>query len=395
MKFKDYHIAKELKERIEEMGYKRPTDIQYKAIPSILKSEDLLAIAQTGTGKTAAYAIPIVERVLKLKHAKLPTCVIMVPTHELAIQTQQLFQKLISKKRIRTLAIYGGVAQEPQIAQLQKGVDIVIATPGRLFDLQHQKALDLSALKILVLDEADHMLDLGFIKDIQDLIKRIPKNRQTLFFSATINKQIKKLAYSIVRNAIRIQISPKNPVAKSVFHQVSFVEMDDKRFFLERILNENPEKKVLVFVRTMVRAERVKKAMQRVGLSTQTIHRDKTQEERKKIIQEFTDADASVLISTDLSARGVDIQGINLVVNYDMPDKAENYVHRIGRTGRAKQAGYAISFCAKEELPLMQEIEEFIGKKVEVLKLGKQEYAETIQFSKAQNETWQDLMNLS
>lgn len=386
MKFDDYSISNELKKNIAELGFKRPTDIQFKSIPPILKGEDVLAIAQTGTGKTAAFAIPIISILQEMKHSvryeEGVKCIVMEPTRELALQVSEVFRKMAVGTKVETLCLFGGVEQAPQIEKLVKGVDILIATPGRMFDLIYQKHLKITGVEILVLDEADHMLDLGFIKDIQDVKKFLPKFHQTLFFSATINEQIKKVAYSLVRNAIRIQLSPNDPVAKNITHSVAFVEMDDKRFFLERVINENPESKILVFVRTKVRAERVKSAMQRVGIESETIHGDKEQQDRLLVLDKFRSGEVKILIATDVSARGIDIANVDYVVNYDLPDVPENYVHRVGRTGRGMQKGLAVSFCAVEEKPILAEIEGFMGKKIRVLELDKQEYAETIDFSK-------------
>lgn len=386
MKFDDYSISNELKKNITELGFKRPTDIQFKSIPPILKGEDVLAIAQTGTGKTAAFAIPIISILQEMKHSvryeEGVKCIVMEPTRELAIQVSEVFQKMAKGTKVDTLCLFGGVEQAPQIEKLVKGVDILITTPGRMFDLIYQKHLKITGVEILVLDEADHMLDMGFIKDIQDVKKFLPKFHQTLFFSATINEQIKKVAYSLVRNAIRIQLSPNDPVAKNITHSVAFVDMDDKRFFLERVISENPESKILVFVRTKVRAERVKSAMQRVGIESETIHGDKEQQDRLLVLDKFRTGEVKILIATDVSARGIDIANVDYVVNYDLPDIPENYVHRVGRTGRGMQKGLAVSFCAAEERPILAEIEGFMGKKIRVLELDKQEYAETIDFSK-------------
>jgi ATP-dependent RNA helicase RhlE len=386
MKFDDYSISNELKKNITELGFKRPTDIQFKSIPPILKGEDVLAIAQTGTGKTAAFAIPIISILQEMKHSvryeEGVKCIVMEPTRELAIQVSEVFQKMAKGTKVDTLCLFGGVEQAPQIEKLVKGIDILITTPGRMFDLIYQKHLKITGVEILVLDEADHMLDMGFIKDIQDVKKFLPKFHQTLFFSATINEQIKKVAYSLVRNAIRIQLSPNDPVAKNITHSVAFVEMDDKRFFLERVISENPESKILVFVRTKVRAERVKSAMQRVGIESDTIHGDKEQQDRLLVLDKFRTGEVKILIATDVSARGIDIANVDYVVNYDLPDIPENYVHRVGRTGRGMQKGLAVSFCAAEERPILAEIEGFMGKKIRVLELDKQEYAETIDFSK-------------
>lgn len=395
MRFEDYHISLELKKSLKEQNFKKPTDIQFKAIPPILKGEDVLAIAQTGTGKTAAFVIPILQKLVEFKIGKGNLgikCVVMVPTHELAIQIDKVFKSLGKYLKIRSFALFGGTEQAPQIEKLNSGIDILVSTPGRLFDLRSQGYIDLSTVGILVLDEADHMLDLGFIKDIEDLIRFLPKNRQTLFFSATINEKIKKLAYSIVRRAIRIQISPKDPVSKNILHSLLFVEMDDKRFFLERIIKENLDKKIIVFVRTKVRAERVKAAMERVLLETLTIHSDKDHKERLHVMNTFSQGTIKVLIATDVSARGIDIPNVDLVVNYDLPDIPENYVHRVGRTGRGFAKGQALSFCAKEEKEYLDQIEEFLGQNIEVLELDKAAYTATLDFTKNEsNTTWRDI----
>jgi ATP-dependent RNA helicase RhlE len=305
----------------------------------------------------------------------------MAPTHELAIQITEVFHKIERNTNVKTLGIYGGVSQNPQIGMLIGGVDIVVATPGRLFDLASQGYLELDRVQLLILDEADHMLDLGFNKDIQDLIKKLPKIRQTLFFSATINETVKKLAYSIVERAIRIQIAPKDPVSKNITHSVAFIAMDDKRFFLERVINQNPGSKILVFVRTRVRAERVFAAMQRVGITTVTMHGDKEQDDRKKAMELFRSGDVKILVATDVSARGIDIPNVDFVVNYDLPDVPENYVHRVGRTGRGMQKGIAVSFCSEEEKELLTLIEEFMGKEVNVMDIDKATYKETLDFT--------------
>ena len=386
MKFEDYSISLEIKQNLENLGFKRPTDIQFKAIPSILKGEDVLAIAQTGTGKTAAFAIPILSILQEMKHSVRSyeglKCIVMVPTRELAIQITEVFQQLGQGTGIETLCLFGGVEQAPQIEKIASGIDILVSTPGRMFDLIYQKHLKITGVEILVLDEADHMLDLGFIKDIQDVKKFLPKYHQTLFFSATINEQIKKVAYSLVKNPIRIQLSPKDPVSKNITHSVAFVEMDDKRFFLERVINENPESKIIVFVRTKVRAERVKSAMERVGILSETIHGDKEQQDRLSVLNKFREGEVKILIATDVSARGIDIANVDYVVNYDLPDVPENYVHRVGRTGRGTKKGLAVSFCSAEEKPILAEIEGFMDKAIRVLEIDKTEYTETIDFSK-------------
>lgn len=396
MKFSDYRIADGIKTSIEKLGYKKPTDIQYKSIPPILKGEDVLAIAQTGTGKTAAFAIPILHKVQEKKIKKRNfgvSCLVMAPTHELAIQIESVFNKLGKHTSVKTLAIYGGVDQQPQIKTLDKGVDILIATPGRMFDLVSQRHLRLDKVETLILDEADHMLDLGFIKDIRDLMKHIPKNRQTLFFSATIDKEIKKLAYSLVRDAIRIQISPKDPVSKNVDHSVAKIEMDDKRFFLEKLIRDNKDDKIMVFVRTKVRAERVKNAMERVLIQTDTIHSGREQADRERVMAKFKSGELKVLIATDVSARGIDVKNVEYVVNYDMPDSPENYVHRIGRTGRGTARGKAVSFCSKEENEMLREIEDLIGKEIPKLIINKEDYQYIMDSSEDKTKSIKMLIN--
>jgi len=395
MKFEDYSISYEIKKNLAKEDFRRPTDIQFKAIPPILKGEDVLAIAQTGTGKTAAFAIPVIHKIQqakKLRRADGIKCLVMAPTHELAQQITGVFKSIAQNTGVKATHIIGGVEQAPQIKELQAGIDILVATPGRLFDLVSQGYLMLHRVETLILDEADHMLDLGFIKDINDLMRFLPKKRQTLFFSATINPKIKKLAYSLVNKPIRIQISPKNPVAKNIEHQVAFIEMDDKRAFLERMVDENPEAKIVVFVRTKVRAERVKKAMERVEIESETIHSGKDQKERSTTLDHFKRGYVKLLVTTDVSARGIDIPNVDFVVNYDLPEVAENYVHRVGRTGRGKKKGRAVSFCSSEEKEILAEIEGFLDKDIAVLEIDKSDYRETLDFTKDTDYNWKKLI---
>jgi len=395
MKFEQYNFSSDIKKSLDKLGFKRPTDIQYKSIPPILDGEDVLGIAQTGTGKTAAFAIPVIDILQESKRKKRADgikCIVMVPTRELAIQITEVFQEIGKHTKVTTFSVFGGVEQGPQIAKLEKGIDILVATPGRMFDLVSQGFIKLHRVEILILDEADHMLDLGFIKDINDLIRFLPKKRQTLFFSATINQKIKKLAYSLVHKPIRIQISPKDPVSKNVKHSVAFVEMDDKRFFLERLVNENPDSKILIFVRTKVRAERVCKAMERVDIKTQTIHGDKEQKDRLEAMNNFKSGEVKILIATDVSARGIDIPNVQYVVNYDLPEQVENYVHRVGRTGRGTEKGKAVSFCSTEEKEMLAEIEKFLDNKIKVLDINKTDYKDTIDFSEETDSNWQALI---
>ncbi|PKN34084.1 MAG: hypothetical protein CVU61_09980 [Deltaproteobacteria bacterium HGW-Deltaproteobacteria-19] len=385
MKFSKYHISGEIKENLSRLGFKRPTDIQFKAIPSIMNGEDVLAIAQTGTGKTAAFAIPIVDRIHKAKSSRRSAgirCIVMVPTRELALQIGEVFTSIASHTNVKAFSLHGGVEQDSQVKRLQDGIDILVATPGRMFDLIHQGYIRLDRINTLVLDEADRMLDLGFIEDIKSVKRKLTTKHQTLFFSATINPEIKKLAFSQVRStAIRIQISPEDPVSKNVSHAVMFVEMDDKRFFLERFIREHPESRIIVFVRTRVRAERVAKAMERARIPALSIHGAKDQDERTAVMKQFKDGDCSILIATDVSARGIDIPDVNYVINYDLPEKSENYVHRVGRTGRGVNKGVAISFCSEDEKARLEEIQQFLNKEIEVIKIDKGDYARTLDIS--------------
>lgn len=394
MKFDSYHIAGEIKANLEKMGFKRPTDIQFKAIPSIMNGEDVLAIAQTGTGKTAAFAIPEVDRIHKAKTSKRSqgiSCLVMVPTRELAMQIGEVFQQIANHTRAKVFALFGGVEQDEQIRRIQNGIDILVATPGRMFDLISQGHIIIDHIQTLILDEADRMLDLGFIEDIKQVKRKLKRKHQTLFFSATINKEIKKLAYSQINSAaIRIQISPEDRVSKNVSHGVMFIQMDDKRFFLERYIRENPDDKIIVFVRTKVRAERVLKVLERADIKAVAIHGDKDQAERTRGMAEFRQGESRILIATDVSARGIDIPDITTVINYDLPTDPEYYVHRVGRTGRGTRKGIALSFCSPEEKDSLAAIEEFLEKPVERLHITKRDYAETMELPGGQ----EDVMDL-
>ena len=309
-------------------------------------------------------------------------CIVMVPTRELALQITEVFEQLAKHTKVKVFCVFGGVEQGPQIARLQKNIDILVVTSGRMFDLVSQGYLKLNRVEILVLDEADLMLDFRFYQRYSRPDQVFTKRRQTLFFSATIDKKIKKLAYSLVKNAIRIEISPKDRISKNINHSVAFIKMDDKRFFLERLINENPESKILVFVRTKVRAERVAKAMARVEIEAYTIHGDKEQEDRLEIMNRFKRGYFKIMIATDVSARGIDIPNVDYVVNYDLPEQAELYVHRVGRTGRGTQKGNAVSFCSEKEKEVLKEIEAYLGVPIEVVEIGKNDYESTIHFSK-------------
>lgn len=395
MKFKDYPIQQEIKDQLDRLGFVKPTDIQYRAISPILEGQDVMAVAQTGTGKTAAFVIPVLEKIIRNRKKSKSNniqCLVMVPTRELAKQIASVFSEIGKNTSVKTLGLIGGVDQESQIKSLQNKVDVLVTTPGRMFDLISQGYIQLEKIQTLILDEADLMLDLGFHKDIEDVLKFMPKKRQTLFFTATIDKKIKKLAYQVVKDALRIQFSPNNPVAGKVDHSVAFIEMDDKRFFLENILKEYEDGKFIVFVRTKVRAERVEAAMERVGVNVESIHGGMEQKKRFELLDRFRSGENNVLVTTDVAARGIDIPDVDYVINYDLPDNPENYVHRCGRTGRGTRQGQAISFCSSAEKILLQQIEEYTGEQIEVYDLKPNEYQWIIRDSEDLSYNWKKLI---
>lgn len=379
MKFEDYSFSAQLKNNLALLGFKKPTDIQYRSIPPIMAGEDLFAIAQTGTGKTAAFAIPLIDKIEKRKRSKRSDSIlalVMVPTRELALQIAEVFNALSVHLKVKAFALTGGFLQENQIKKLEKGIDILIVTPGRMFDLVHQKFLFLDSVEYLVLDEADRMLEPAFIEDIRYVKKLIKATHQTLFFSATFSPAIKRIAYSLIKkNAIRIQISPKDPISKNVHHRVLFVKIDDKRHFLFQFLMGNKEEKILIFVRTRVRANRLQHSLSLMGLETLVLHGEMEQSKRCEVLQLFRENFLNVMIATDVSARGIDLLGIRYVINYDLPEDPQYYIHRIGRTGRAFQRGVAVSFCSPEEKEKLFAIEDYIGKSIEPLVLSKKSYS--------------------
>ncbi len=376
MKFDKFAIAEEIKDNLIKNGYFRTTDIQYKAIPAIMNGEDVLAIAQTGSGKTAAFAIPIINHIHQYKTSKRSNgvkCLVLAPTRELVQQIGMVFAKLTNHTKVSCYAIYGGVEQDPQIDQLSGGIDVLIATPGRMFDLISQEHLDISKVSVLVLDEADHMLDLGFIDDIESVKRKLKQHHQTLFFSATINPKIKKLAYSQIKStALRIQVSPEKMVNKNITHFVVKVEMDQKRHLLINFIKEKPEAKCIIFVRTQVRAQRVSDHLTKNEIEFSCIHGGMEQAEREKNLAKFRNKKVGWLIATDVTARGIDLPAVTHVINYDLPDEPENYVHRVGRTGRGFAKGEALSFYAPEENEKLALIEEFIQTKIPRLKVHEQ-----------------------
>lgn len=353
MLFEDLSLSKSIQRAVFEEGYTCPTPIQEQAIPIILSGSDLIGCAQTGTGKTAAFAIPIIHQLHRIvgssKKEKLIRTLIVTPTRELAVQIGESFDTYGKYTNLRQLTIFGGVSQIPQVDQLKKGVDILVATPGRLLDLHKQGFLDLNHLHHLVLDEADQMLDMGFINDVKKIIKLTPNNRQTLLFSATMPIAIRELAEMFLTNPETVQVSPVSSTIDTVDQRIYFVDKSDKRQLLYHIIRNEKLKNILVFSRTKHGADNVVKALRKQGLSAEAIHGDKSQNARQRALDTFKNKETDILVATDIAARGIDIEQLPYVINFDLPNIPETYVHRIGRTGRAGNVGIAISFCSKDE----------------------------------------------
>lgn len=371
MTFADLNLHRNIQEAIKEEGYTTPTPIQEQAIPAVLEGYDLVGCAQTGTGKTAAFAIPILNylhRIVgspkKMKHIR---TLVITPTRELAIQLCESFETYGKYTSVKPLVIFGGVNQVPQVNELKQGVDVLIATPGRLLDLHKQGFIDLNHLHHLVLDEADLMLDMGFINDVRKIIKLTPDNRQTLLFSATMPLEIRELADTFLTRPKYISVTPISSTAEKVNQKVYFVDKEDKRKLLYHIIQEDKLENVLVFVRTKHGADNVVKALKKQNISAEAIHGDKSQSTRQRVLESFKNKETSVLVATDIAARGIDIEQLPYVINFDLPNIPETYVHRIGRTGRAGNSGLAISFCGKDEKTYWQDIEKLIRQQVKVV----------------------------
>lgn len=366
MNFSDFGFDPKILKAVAREGYTHPTPIQEQAIPILLQRNDLLGSAQTGTGKTAAFALPIIQLLLEQNdRRKSIKALVVTPTRELAIQIADNFKKYASFTGLRTAVIFGGVKQGSQVTELNKGADILIATPGRLLDLVGQKIVDLRWLKFFVLDEADQMLDMGFIHDIKRIIRIIPQKRQSLFFSATMPKNIIELSKEILGNYKRVSIAPEKPAAERVSQVVYRVAKADKPKLLVHLLNENYYFTTLVFSRTKHGADKIVRKLKQANIKAEAIHGNKSQNARQRTLKAFKDGKTPVLVATDIAARGIDVEELSLVVNYDLPNVAETYVHRIGRTGRAKASGISISFCDDMELKDLWAIEELLNKKIE------------------------------
>lgn len=370
MNFKQLELNGALLRAINKVGYTSATAIQSQSIPLILEGKDILACAQTGTGKTAAFALPILQILQENNSSTKNRVLILTPTRELALQIEESFRAYGQFLPTRYLSILGGVKPHKQIAALQKGVDILIATPGRLLDLMQQGYVDLSTVNTVVLDEADRMLDMGFIKDIKKILAPIPRKRQTLFFSATMPKSIRKFAETILNHPIEITVDPVSSTAQSVEQSVYFVEKKEKTDLLIYLLQEKAMKQSLVFTRTKHGADRLVKKLGKTGIQAAAIHGNKSQNARQRALKNFKEKKVSVLVATDVASRGIDIEELPYVVNYELPNDPETYVHRIGRTGRAGKNGTAISFCDENEQKELKHIQKLIGFKVPVKQAG-------------------------
>jgi len=371
MTFEQLGIIDPILKALQREGYTHPTPIQEQAIPLLLNGKDLLGCAQTGTGKTAAFAVPIIQHLyqtkLRQKGPRPVRALIVAPTRELAIQIYESFTSYGQFTGLRSVVIYGGVKQGKQVQALDKGADILVATPGRLLDLIGQGFIDLSTVTHSVLDEADHMLDMGFIHDIKKIVRLLPQKRQSLFFSATMSKEIESLSKNILGQPARITIQPEQATAEKVDQALYFVSKPDKRKLLLHLLEEESMDSLLVFSRTKHGANKIVKILERAGHKAAAIHGNKSQNARQKALGEFKDGALNVLVATDIAARGIDVDELSYVINYDLPNVPETYVHRIGRTGRAKASGIAISFCDTEERAYLKDIQRLIDQRIPVI----------------------------
>ncbi len=371
MSFEDLKLIEPIARALQNEGYTVPTPIQAQSIPVLLDRKDLLGCAQTGTGKTAAFAIPI----LQLLHQdelfqKAPAGIktlILTPTRELAIQIGESFAAYGKFLRIKHTVIFGGVSQKSQTDALKAGVDILIATPGRLLDLMDQRFVHLQHIKMFVLDEADRMLDMGFIHDVKKIIAKLPAKRQTLFFSATMPKEIASLANSILTNPVKVEVTPVSSTANTIKQEIYFVEKNEKRSLLLHLLKNKTMETALVFTRTKHGADKVVKDLVRAGVAAEAIHGNKSQNARQRALSNFKSKQTRVLVATDIAARGIDIDKLTHVINFELPNVPETYVHRIGRTGRAGESGVAFSFCDTEERDFLRDIQKLIGKSIPVM----------------------------
>ena len=366
MLFKDLGLKKTLLQAISDTGYTSPTPIQAQAIPAILSGKDVMAAAQTGTGKTAGFTLPLLHRLSNGRRAR-PNhtrALVLTPTRELAAQVQQSVATYGTHERLSSVVAFGGVKINPQMMAMRKGADILVATPGRLLDLHQQNAVKFDDLETLVLDEADRMLDMGFIRDIQRILKLLPKKRQNLMFSATFSNEIRALVKDLCNDPVQIDVAPRNSTVATVTQQVFEVPKEQKSRVLIALLKESP-KQTIVFSRTKHGANKLVRVLDKAGLTAAAIHGNKSQGQRTKALADFKQEQIQVLVATDIAARGIDIDQLAQVINYDLPEVAENYVHRIGRTGRAGVSGLAMSLVAPDEAKLLKDIERLIKLKID------------------------------
>ncbi|MDO5636655.1 MAG: DEAD/DEAH box helicase [Myroides sp.] len=372
MKFTDFNLNNNVSEAINDMGYINATPIQTKAIPPLIDGKDLVGCAQTGTGKTAAFAIPIINHIHRIvgsgKKRKQIRTIVLAPTRELAIQIAEQFETLSKYTQIKTFVLYGGVNMEPQITALKEGIDVLVATPGRFLDLHKQKFINTDGLQQLVIDEADLMLDMGFINDVRKVIKLTPDNRQTMMFSATMPLGVRELADEFLSDAVYVSVDPLTSTASNIQQKVYLVEKEDKRKLLKHVLETQKLQNVLIFTRTKHGADKVVEFLQQEGYKADAIHGDKSQSTRLKILDDFKNKNIDLLVATDVASRGIDIQQLPFVINFDIPNIPESYVHRIGRTGRAGEEGVALSFVGKDEKNYWHDIEKLIRLQVKVVK---------------------------
>jgi len=370
MLFEELNLIEPILKALKQEGYTQPTPIQEQSIPLILKGKDLLGCAQTGTGKTAAFAIPILQLLYQQKqqHKEQKTIksLILTPTRELAIQIEESFKAYGRNTGLKHLVVFGGVSQNPQTEALQRGVDILVATPGRLLDLMNQRFVNLQHIQILVLDEADRMLDMGFVNDVKKVIAKLPAKRQTLFFSATMPSEIKQLADTILNKPERVEVTPVSSTADTIEQALFMVEKSDKKDLLLHLLKDKTIQTALVFTRTKHGADKVVKDLLRANITAEAIHGNKSQNARQRALSNFKARTTRILVATDIAARGIDVDELTHVINYELPNVPETYVHRIGRTGRAGASGTALSFCDAEEQDFLKDIHKLINKTIPV-----------------------------
>lgn len=369
MTFKELPLSEPILLALETMGYQTPSPIQEKAIIPILNGSDLFGCAQTGTGKTAAFALPILQQLSQKERSKNIRALILAPTRELVTQISDNIRAYSKNLRINHTTIFGGVSQKNQVMELRKGVEILVATPGRLLDLMQQGFIRLDQVEHFVLDEADRMLDMGFIHDIKKIITKLPTQRQTLFFSATAAPDIMKLANSILKNPLHISVTPISSAAPLVEQSLYYVSKENKRSLLKHVIKTQNVEHALVFTRTKRGADRVAKDLNSSGIHSEAIHGNKSQGARERALKGFKNKTIRVLVATDIASRGIDVDKLSHVINYEIPEQAETYVHRIGRTGRAGSTGKAFSFCAQEELSFMKDIQKLTKQSIDVVSL--------------------------